>query len=106
MSTPNTVSTLKRQTFTTREDVLQLLSDDEVNRVSRAETKVTLEAGDAYLDLEHLEQGVHMSQGQTAHMGFVLPRKAVAQKTWDEILAHLPPMAAGPLPTATPIMGR
>jgi len=42
----------------TRDNVLKLLSDDEVASVSTAETAPRLLDGEEYLDLEHLDRGV------------------------------------------------
>jgi hypothetical protein len=72
-----------------RETILDLLSDDEVSRVSNAETKVRLEEGDEFLDLEQLDAGVRLADGVLVHMGSVLPRKAVHEATWQQIRALL-----------------
>jgi hypothetical protein len=87
-----------RRQFVTREDVLLLLSDDEVAKVSTAETAARLGDGDEYLDLEHLDQGVRRAVGATTPMGSVIPRKAVHDGTWGKILKRLgaPPVAARP----------
>jgi hypothetical protein len=78
-----------RSAYVTRESILKLLSDDEVAKVSTAETASGLEAGDEYLDLEHLDRGVLRGGGATVPMGRVLPRKAVHPGTWTKILAQL-----------------
>jgi hypothetical protein len=88
-----------RNEFITRESLLKHLSDDEVARVSTAETKANLAEGDLYLDLEQLELGVLTAHGQTPPMGQILPRKAVQTRTWDWIITQLaaaPPMTARP----------
>jgi putative heme transporter len=72
-----------------REGILELLSDEEVARVSTAEAAVRLAEGDEYLDLEQLGLGVRKALGATAPMGRVLPRKAVHGSTWLKILAQL-----------------
>ncbi len=77
-----------RSAYVTRESILKLLSDDEVAKVSTAETASGLEPGDEYLDLEHLDRGV-LRGGATVPMGRVLPRKAVHPGTWTKILAQL-----------------
>ncbi len=84
--------------YTTRNNVLKLLSEEEVARVSTAETAAGLEAGDEYLDLEQLEQGVLCAPGPSTPMGRVLPRKAVGDRTWREILTEL-----GVSPPAVPL---
>ncbi len=78
-----------RTEYVTRDVILKLLSDDEVARVSSAETAARLSDGDEYLDLEHLDQGVRRAAGTAAPMGRVLPRKAVQEGTWTKILTQL-----------------
>lgn len=79
----------KRTDYRTRDRILKLLSDEEVARVSSAETAARLSDGDEYLDLEQLDQGVLRAGGVAAKMGQVLPRKSVAGATWDKIVAQL-----------------
>jgi hypothetical protein len=73
----------------TRAIVLNTLSDDEIAKVSTAETADNIPRGDDYLDLECLDKGVQHSDGKSASMGRVLPRKAVHAKTWDKLVAQL-----------------
>ena len=87
-----------RIAYTTRNDVLDLLSDEEVAHVSTAETAAGLMAGDAYIDLEQLERGVLRAPGPSTPMGCVLPRKSVGDATWHRILAQL----GGSPPAASP----
>jgi hypothetical protein len=76
--------------YVTRDSVLKLLSDDEVARVSTAETAARLADGDEYLDLEHLDYGVRRADGSNATpMGRVVPRTAVHASTWSKILMQL-----------------
>ena len=80
-----------------RDTILTLLSDEEVAKVSTAETASGLTEGAQYLDLEHLDQGVQRAKAATkTTMGHVLPRSAVSDKTWSKILAQL--AAAQPRP--------
>ena len=79
----------KRNEYVNRESVLKLLSDDEVARVSTAESEVRLENGDEYLDLEELDQGVQWAPAARKPMGHLLPRKAVHERTWSKIMTHL-----------------
>ena len=79
----------KQTEYTTRDNTLKLLSDDEVARVSTAETAARLSDGDEYLDLEQLDHGVRRAQGTATPMGRVLPRKAVHVNTWSKILTQL-----------------
>lgn len=89
----------KRTEYVTRDSVLKLLTDEEVARVSTAESAVQLADGDEYLDLEQLNQGVRRALGPTAPLGRVLPRKAVHEKTWSEILKQLAAPRSAPAPT-------
>ena len=73
----------------TRENILMLLSDDEVASVSTAETMVRPLDGEEYLDLEDLEQGVRSAIGTTPQMGRLLLRRAVHQNTWEKIQKQL-----------------
>ena len=76
--------------YVSRDAILQLLSDDEIAKVSTAETATGLFDGDEYLDLEHLDHGVRRSDPATkVTMGHVVPRNAVSAASWARILAHL-----------------
>ncbi len=75
--------------YATRERILELLSDEEVAKVSTAETRVRLADGDEYVDLEHLEQGVRQAHGEATAMGRVLPRSAVRDATWAKIVSQV-----------------
>ena len=79
----------ERAGYVTRDSILKLLSDEEIARVSTAETAAGLAEGDEYLDLEHLDQGVRCAGGTAAPMGRVLPRNAVHTNTWSNILTQL-----------------
>jgi hypothetical protein len=83
------MNTDKRTAYVTRDSILKLLSDDEVARVSTAETAIRLADGDEYLDLEKLDLGVRHASGPPTPMGRVLPRKSVQAQTWSKILTHL-----------------
>lgn len=80
----------KRQEYVTRDRILRLLTDVEVARVSTAETAPRLGAGEEYIDLEQIEQGVQRAP-TTSGMNNILPKKAVSRNTWDEILLELRP---------------
>jgi hypothetical protein len=79
----------ERTAYVTRDTILKLLSDDEVGRVSTAESAARLSPDEEYLDLERLDEGVQRAAGAIAPMGRVLPRKAVHADTWNKILALL-----------------
>lgn len=81
----------KRTAYATRDALLKLLSDEEMAKVSTAETSA-LTDGDEYLDLEHLDKGVLQAKGKTTPItpiGHVLAKKAVHEKKWNAILAQL-----------------
>ena len=83
------MKTDKRTDYVSRDSILKLLSDDEVASVSTAETAAKLADGDEYVDLTQLAQGVQRAHGTGTPMGRVLPRKAVHEKTWSDILTQL-----------------
>jgi hypothetical protein len=71
----------------TRESILNLLSDAEVAKVSRAEDMARLVEGDQYVDLEDLDSGVHLVQAASqVKPGHALPRSAVSDATWEKIV--------------------
>ena len=80
----------KRTEYVTRDSILKLLSDEEIARVSTAETAMHLADGDEYVDLKEPDRGVLRALGTvTAPMGHVLPRKAVREPTWGKIVSLL-----------------
>jgi hypothetical protein len=79
----------ERTEYVTRDSILKLLSDDEVAKVSTAETVARLLDGDEYLDLEQLDRGVQRAGGAVTPMGRVLPKNAVHANTWSKILTLL-----------------
>jgi hypothetical protein len=73
----------------TRDEVLKLLSDDEVARVTKAQGEVRLADGDEYLDLAAPLNGVRRVHGVMQRtMGQVLPQSAVSSATWAKIVAR------------------
>jgi hypothetical protein len=80
----------RRAEYETRHEVLELLSDDEIARVSTREAGSALDPGDEYLDLKHLKSGVRRMTAEThVKLGDVLPRSAVNDETWSAICARL-----------------
>ena len=53
----------KRTEYITRDTILRLLSDDDIARVSTAETAASLAEGDEYVDLEAPDRGVQRVLG-------------------------------------------
>ena len=79
-----------RAGLVTREAILKLLSNDEVAKVSTAETAPGLRQGEEYLDLEHIDQGVQRAtDARKVKMGHLLPRSSVHADTWSKIIGHL-----------------
>lgn len=69
-----------------RDQVMKLLSDQEIASVSTVEAQSRLSRGDAYLDLEHLELGVRRQGHEpVTPMAQVLAKKAVRPETWAAI---------------------
>jgi hypothetical protein len=85
------MKTDRKTDYLTRQRILTSLTDDEVAKVSNAETAAGLPDGDEYLDLEKLTEGVQRARGTEAPMGRVLPRKAVQEATWSKLLKELGP---------------
>lgn len=83
------MSSDERSEYTARDRILELLSDEEVAKVSTAEAQVRLSDGEEYVDLERLEEGVRQAHGETAAMGRLLPRSAVRDATWSKIISQL-----------------
>ena len=79
----------ERTEYVTRDSILKMLSNDEVDRVTTSETKLRLANGEEYVDLAELELGVQRSKGARTAMGNVLPRSAVLDETWSRIVAKL-----------------
>ena len=80
----------KRTEYVARDTILKLLSNEEIAKVSMAETASGLTAGAEYLDLEHLDRGVlRAATAVKATMGNALPRSAVSEQTWSKIVASL-----------------
>jgi hypothetical protein len=81
----------KRSEYFTRESIMELLSDDEIAKVTTAEGGASLAEGDEYIDLEQLDQGVRTAKGGAAStpIGRVISKKAVQEQTWIKVLDHL-----------------
>jgi hypothetical protein len=90
------MNTDKRTNYLTRDRLMKLLSDEEVAKVSTAETAPKLADGEEFVDLGQLTKGVQRSNGAVVSMGAVLPRSAVHEQTWSKIVTQL----QGPSATA------
>jgi hypothetical protein len=80
------MKTDKLQEYVIREEVMKLLSAEELSKVNMAETAGHLREGQEYLDLEQTVQGVRRASWTSAPTGRVLPRDAVPASTWGKIL--------------------
>ena len=80
------MKTDKLQEYVIREEVMKLLSAEELSKVNMVETAADLREGQEYLDLEQTVQGVRRASWTSAPTGRVLPRDAVPASTWGKIL--------------------
>ena len=80
------MKTDKLQEYVIRQEVMKLLSEEEVAKVNLAETTACLREGQEYLDLERTVQGVRWASRASVPTGRVLPRDAVPASTWGKIL--------------------
>ena len=80
------MTTQTKATLTLRERMLELLTDDETSKVSKAETAVKLNEGDEYFDLSAPASGVLKSGAGAMEVGRALPKKAVQAKTWEALV--------------------
>ena len=80
---------MKRQLdAATRDDLLKILSDEEVVGLSSAKTGTLIALGAEFIDLTEIERGVQRA-GEVHPTKDVLPRKAVHENTWRKIVANL-----------------
>lgn len=94
------MSVAEQAEYVTRNTILNLLSNDEIAKVSTAEATSGLTKGAEFLDLEHLDQGVQRAGSVTkVAMGQVLPRNAVSEETWGKILLQLAGLIKSVLPS-------
>lgn len=80
----------QRADYVARDAILKLLSNEELDRVSSAESSGVLCEGAEYLDLQQLDRGVQRAAAEyDMRVGSVLPRSAIGNDTWTRILAEL-----------------
>ena len=79
----------KRTNLELRDDILKLLSDEEVALVSNEKAAPRLVEDQEYVDLDELDKGVRMVDGDPAPPGRVIARASVSAETWTEILSTL-----------------
>ena len=73
----------------TREFIVGFLSDHELASASTGGAAASLSYGDEFVDLDELERGVQRALGAATPTGSVLPRSAVSENTWANILGQL-----------------
>ena len=76
----------QKREHVTREMILELLSEAELARVSRAEDAPRLVEGDEYVDLQNLAAGVQQVHTPSPDAKHALPRSAVQESTWARIV--------------------
>jgi hypothetical protein len=78
-----------KNTFLARDAILNLLSEEELERVTMAETRPSAD-GEYYVDLEHPERGVlKVGVGEQPRSSDILPQSAVRGETWAAIIRQL-----------------
>lgn len=78
-----------KKMFATRSSLIKLLSDEEATKVALAEARAPIE-GEDYIDLSHPELGVlKVKMDGRIEWNNVLPRSAVHDKTWSEIVSRV-----------------
>ena len=76
--------------YVTRDKILSLLTDEETANVSNKETAASLIAGDEYLDLARLDQGIQQANSTASvSANEIIPRGAVSAATWTKINAAI-----------------
>jgi hypothetical protein len=85
-----TMTNANGKDYVAREAIMDLLSDEEMAKVSTSETAAKLADTEEYLDLRHLDLGVQRATSTTTvDMGHIIPRSGVHAKTWTKILAKM-----------------
>ena len=84
------MKTAQRTEYITRDTILRLLSDDEIARVSTAETAAHLAKDDEYIDLEVpiKASGVHLETRRFRWVACSRERRCT-QRAWDHIVILL-----------------
>jgi hypothetical protein len=78
-----------KDTFPARDAILNLLSEEELERVSLAETRPPAD-GEYYVDLEDPEKGVlKVGAGARPRPSRILSQSAVREETWAAIVRQL-----------------
>lgn len=84
------MTTVHREQLTSRDEILDLLTPDELAKVSNAEAGDALAEGSEYVDLEQLDLGIqHATPSSNLTMSHILPRESVSGATWAKIIKRL-----------------
>jgi hypothetical protein len=89
-STPAKPSDDEARPYVSREDILSLLGTADAAVVRAAEAAACVGRGEEYLDLHHLDRGVRRASGRVVQIGNVVPKSAVGEHLWGQILACTP----------------
>jgi hypothetical protein len=73
----------------TKEEILELLSDVEIARVSNVEANGPLEEGAEFVDLDHIDRGIQQAHGELRQVHTVVTRASVSDETWRRIQREL-----------------
>jgi|HubBroStandDraft_6_1064221.scaffolds.fasta_scaffold643932_2 hypothetical protein len=73
----------------TRAAILELLSCEEVASLTAPHPAHWLNADEEFLDLEHVDRGIRRASAVAAPAGHLLPRTAVSDETWRQIVSRL-----------------
>lgn len=76
----------KQPESVTRDQILNILSADEVESVRQTAAKIAL--GDEFIDLNQLAKGVQQA-GASHPTQDVLSRKAINEHTWQKVVTNL-----------------
>lgn len=84
-----------RKNTITRDQVLEMLSDEEITRLSLAEARAPIE-GDEFVSLVYPDDGVlRVGTDKVWRPDQILPRSAVSEATWSKIVALVARANAG-----------
>jgi hypothetical protein len=72
----------------TRENLLSILSDEEVATVGTPTTVAQVVAGDEYIDLAAIDRGVQRA-AESQRLNDVLVKRSVQENTWRKIVTNL-----------------
>jgi hypothetical protein len=81
----------KGMSLVRREDILNILSDAELEKVTSMEEPLKLQEGDEYIDLGHIDRGIQEVHAKSnINVGNIIPHSAVKEETWKKIIKKIP----------------